>query len=281
MARTRANPPIITLLTDFGDTDVYVGAVKGAILSVNPKVNLVDLTHKVPPQDIAAAAFLLATAAPSFPPDAVHLAVVDPGVGTARHPLLLVTPGGLFVGPDNGIFTRVLGDALPPPETPIGQPYDAPSPSDARAYELTNDSYWHIPVSSTFHARDIFGPVAAHLTLGVPPEELGLSVDTVKRLAQPAVTRDGDTVTGCVIHVDRFGNLITNIPGAEVGERSAVVSIVGRAIAGITDTYAAGTGLLAVMASQGLLEIALRDGNAAESLGVRVGEPVTVKVGRR
>ena len=270
---------IITLLTDFGTSDGYVVAVKGVILGINPNATLVDVTHEVRPQDVAGAAFLLAQAAPYFPDGAIYLAVVDPGVGTDRHPLLLVTPSGVFVGPDNGIFTHILGHAAPPSGVPLGGPYDAPAPPGVRAFRLTNPAYWRHPVSSTFHARDVFGPVAAHLSLGVRPEELGVGLSALKRLALPAPAREGNVVRGCVVHVDRFGNLITNIPVDELGEGAVAVSIAGRRIDGLSDTYAAAEGLLALIGSASLLEVAVRDGSAASLLGVGVGEVVEVGVG--
>ena len=270
---------IITLLTDFGTADGYVAAVKGVILGISPNASLVDLTHEVGPQDVAGAAFLLAQAAPYFPEGAIHLAVVDPGVGTDRRPLLLVTPSGVFVGPDNGIFTHCLGHVAPPSGVPVGRPYDAPAPPGVRAFRLTNGAYWRHPVSSTFHARDVFGPVAAHLSLGVRPEELGVGLSTIKCLALPTLTRDGNLIRGCVVHVDRFGNLITNIPGDELREGAVAVSIAGHRIDGLSETYAAAEGLLAVIGSASLLEVAVRDGSAASLLGVGVGEPVAVEVG--
>jgi hypothetical protein len=276
---------IITLLTDFGTQDAYVAAVKGVILSINPAVTLVDLTHQVPPQDIAGAAFILGSSAFFFPEGTVHLAVVDPGVGTARRPLLLVTPRAAFVGPDNGVLTHVLGTASVGGGGPRlrGKPYDAPVPKGLRAYQLTNPRYWRHPVSSTFHARDIFGPVAAHLTLGVPPEEVGQPVETVKRLALPAVKRRKGGLLGHVIHVDRFGNLITNIPGNEVlgttndePGRRVRIFIADRTILGLSQTYAAKEGFVAIVGSHGLVEVAVRDGSAAVLLGVGVGVPVWV-----
>ena len=270
---------IITLLTDFGTSDGYVAAVKGVILGINPNATLVDVTHEVGPQDVAGAAFLLAQAARHFPDGAIHLAVVDPGVGTDRRPLLLVTPGEVFVGPDNGIFTHVLGHAAPPSGVPVGRSYDAPTPPGVRAFRLTNRAYWRHPVSSTFHARDVFGPVAAHLSLGVRPEELGVGLDTLKRLALPAPAREGTIVRGCVVHVDRFGNLITNIPGDELRQGAVAVSIAGHRIDGLSETYAAAEGLLALVGSASLLEVAVRDGSAASLLGVGVGETVEAEVG--
>ena len=272
------DPPIITLLTDFGVTDTYVAQVKGAILGVNSAVTLVDLTHEVPPQSVATAAFLLHSALHAFPDGTIHLAVVDPGVGTERRPLLLVTPTAAFVGPDNGIFSYPLQEAAA--GIPISSATDdMPLPPGVRGYHLTNADYWHQPVSRTFHARDVFGPVAAHLSLGVPPQRLGQPVERVRRVALPELVRQGQRIQGCVIHVDRFGNLVTNIPGAEVTGRSVEVHVAGRRIQGLSTTYAKGEkSLLALVGSSGLLEVAVRDGSVAALLGVGTGEPVRVEL---
>ena len=270
---------IITLLTDFGTSDGYVAAVKGVILGINPNATLVDVTHEVRPQDVAGAAFLLAEVAPHFPASAIHVAVVDPGVGTDRRPLLLVTPSGVFVGPDNGIFTHVLEHAETPSGVPVGEPFEAPVPPGVGAFAITNRTYWRHPVSSTFHARDVFGPVAAHLSLGVRPEELGVGLSTITRLALPTLTHEGNLIRGCVVHVDRFGNLTSNIPGDGLREGAVAVSIAGRRIGGLSETYAAREGLVALVGSAGLLEVAVRDGSAASLLGVGVGEAVEAEVG--
>jgi S-adenosylmethionine hydrolase len=268
--------PIVTLLTDFGVADTYVAQVKGVILGINPAVILVDLTHEVPPQSVAVAAFLVSSALHAFPDGTIHLAVVDPGVGTERRPLLLVTPTATLVGPDNGIFSYVLqetGNILI-----SGSTDGIPLPLGVQGYHLTNADYWRQPVSRTFHARDIFGPVAAHLSLGVPPQTLGQPVERVWRMALPELVREGQRIQGCVIHTDRFGNLITNVPGAEVTRRSIEVHIAGRRIKGLSTAYAeGGVNLLALVGSHGLLEISVRDGSAAALLGMGTGEPVRVE----
>ena len=269
---------VLTLLTDFGASDAYVAAVKGVVLGINPDVTIVDITHDVAPQDVRAAAFLLATAAPYFPRGTVHVAVVDPGVGTERRPLLVLTPDAAYVGPDNGIFSSVLGLHVPfGDDGPASG--DAPLPPGVRAFHLTNPRYWREPVSRTFHGRDVFGPVAAHLTLGVRPEQLGEPVEPIRRLALPTLRREAGGLVGSVVHVDRFGNLVTNIPEADV-DGLRTVSIAGRTIVGLSETYASGgDALIALVGSHGTLEIAVRDGSAAAALGVGAGERVVVAMG--
>lgn len=266
---------LLTLLTDFGTSDAYAAAVKGVALGINPDLTIVDITHDVAPQDVSAAAFLLGSAAPYFPRGTVHLAVVDPGVGTERRPLLVLTSDAAYVGPDNGIFSSVLAPhAASQDERPSRG--EATLPSGVRAFRLTNPRYWRRPVSRTFHARDVFGPVAAHLTLGVSPEELGEPVDSIQWLAPPTLRRGEGSVAGQVVHVDRFGNLVTNIP-EDVAGRLRSVSIAGRAIAGLTETYASACDdLMALVGSYGTIEVAVRNGSAAAALGVGVGERIVV-----
>ena len=169
---------IVTFLTDYGSTDGYVGAMKGAVLGVNPEANIVDVTHDVPAQDVAHAAFVLGSVWPFFPPDTIHVAVVDPGVGTSRRALVVVTPHGTFVVPDNGLLTyraEVASGIDAGSAAGFMEPYVTPLPSGWSAWELTEPDYWRGEVSDTFHGRDVFGPVAAHLSLGVEPERLGPS----------------------------------------------------------------------------------------------------------
>ena len=271
---------ILTVLTDFGTSDAYVAAVKGVVLSINPNLTIVDITHDVAPQDVSAASFLLGAAAPYFPRGTVHLAVVDPGVGTERRPLLVLTPDAAYVGPDNGIFSSVLASHAAS-RTERSLSGEAPLPAGVRAFRLTNPRYWRQPVSRTFHARDIFGPVAAHLTLGASPEELGEPVESIRWLALPTLRREEHSLSGHVVHVDRFGNLVTNIPEEEVEGQLRTVSVAGRTIVGLCETYAsAGHDLMALVGSYGTMEIALRNGSAAAALGVGVGEQVFVSTGR-
>jgi S-adenosylmethionine hydrolase len=260
---------VITLLTDFGDADAYVGVMKGVMLGICPEARLVDLTHGVPPQQIPIGALLLRSAVPFFPVGSIHLAVVDPGVGSSRRALLVETSTAHLVGPDNG----VLGPA-------------ARSLGGGTTRVIENDNFFRRPVSQTFHGRDVFAPVAAHLARGVPAEEFGPPADSVVDLALPRPRRTDDGVVGEVLHVDRFGNLITNI-GADVltgfPANGLSVSILGRRVGAPVAAYAAvGKGdLLAIVGSWGLLEIAERDGNAAKTLAAQAGTQVTVAVDRR
>lgn len=253
---------IITLTTDFGTADGYVGVMKGVILGIAPTVQLVDLSHEIVAQDVRGAEFVLSNTAPFFPMGTIHLAVVDPGVGSQRRPLLITTPRASYVGPDNGLFSFALAEA------------------DAAAFELDRPEFWLLSVSRTFHGRDIFAPVAAHLARGVPPRELGSPISDPVRLPLVAPQRRVDgLVTGHVVCVDHFGNLITDVPGEWVDEGRWGAEIAGRRIDQLGTTYAdAATGeLLILVSSAGALEIALRDGNAAALLGVGVGEPVILR----
>ncbi|MBC7228701.1 MAG: SAM-dependent chlorinase/fluorinase [Thermoflexales bacterium] len=275
--------PVITLLTDFGTEDEYVGVMKGVILSIAPGVPLVDLSHRIPPQDVRRAAFLLANAVPYFPPDTVHLAVVDPGVGTERRPLAVRTPTGTFVGPDNGLFSWVLAEV---PEW--------------TAVEIRELAYRLPRVSSTFHGRDIFAPAAAHLAAGVPLEGLGPRVEDPVVLPPPRLEIRAGVLEGEVLYADRFGNLVTSIgrfrwEGGDlrlapafrpasgertVGAAAARVVLAGAELRGIRRTYGdvpVGE-LLALVGSSGFLEIAVRQGSAAAVLGAAPGTPVTVWV---
>lgn len=286
MAASTAPQPnpngIVTLLTDFGLGDAYVAAVKGAVLSVAPSARLVDVTHLVPPQGVHHGAFLLGQAWRAFSPGTVHLAVVDPGVGTARSALLLVGEGHFFVGPDNGLFTYVLWPRLMPRQLshrPFS-PFSAPVPEGFAAYVLDQPDYWRQPVSATFHARDVFGPVAAHLVAGARPEQLGSPTDKVTALSVPLAEWEGDVLDGLVLHVDTFGNLLTNVSEEAVVGRTVEVTVAGRTIRGVGRTYADGDGLVAVVGSNGFLEIAAAMGSAARELGVGVGAVVRVRRAR-
>ncbi len=254
---------LLTLLSDFGDRDVYVGVMKGAIAQVNGSVNVVDLTHQIPPQDIAAARFCLMNAYPYFPTGTVHVAVVDPGVGTTRRAVAVELVDGLLVGPDNGLFSGVLSQ-----EKAIA------------AVELTNPKYWrtHEP-SATFHGRDIFAPVGAHLASNVPLKDLGRAIApaTLVQLAIPDCTRTDIGVAGCIQYVDRFGNLITNIPGTYVQGRTWSVAAAGQSIPGCQTYSDSPTGSpIALIGSHGWVEIAVNGGNAQSQLKLDCGVIVQV-----
>lgn len=267
--------PIITLTTDFGTRDHYVGAVKGVMLGICPSAVLVDISHDVPCQDVAHGSMVIGNAHGSFPPETVHLCVVDPGVGTDRRAVALITPRGSFVAPDNGILTRVIA-ALP------GGPVEgmgggaAPVPEGCRAYELSEPRFWRHPVSDTFHGRDVFGPVAAHLAAGTDPSELGSPVDRLTVIPEAEPGEHAGSITGSVIYVDTYGNLVTNVPAGSVAGRGLVVSVAGRRIEGPVRTFADGQGLIVLVGSFGYVEIALNGGSAARELGVGVGARVTI-----
>ncbi|HSN73828.1 MAG TPA: SAM-dependent chlorinase/fluorinase [Anaerolineae bacterium] len=255
--------PIITLTTDFGLADGYVAAMKGVILSIAPQATLIDITHQIAPQNVREAAYVLHTALPYFPPGAVHVAVVDPGVGSARRPMAARVDGSFLVGPDNGVFTFALHGA--------GQP--------AACLHLDNPAYWLPQVSRTFHGRDIFSPMAAHLANGVPLEALGTPIDDpiCFDVRHPQREADG-SLRGEVIHVDRFGNLVSNIPGDWLAGRLWNVRIAGQQIIGPSLSYAEieSGQLLTLVSSNATLEVAVRDGSAAGRLGVAAGEPIDV-----
>ena len=223
MALASASPPLITLTTDFG-AGPFVGLMKGVILGICPWARLVDLSHAVPPQSVRSGALVLEQAIGVFPPGAIHLAVVDPGVGTERLPICIKGADALWVGPDNGIFTPVL-------EADAG----------ATAYELADESIFRKPVSATFHGRDIFAPMAAHLALGRDPARLGPVVKKPVRLDWPKPYVEGECLVGQVLEADRFGNLITNLTLGQVEEflngRSARITIGSIIIEGLSQTY--------------------------------------------
>src|SRR5262245_21477138 len=257
-------PPIITLLTDFGTADAYVGIMKGVALGICPAARLVDLTHEVPPQAIRLGALVLRSAVDFFPPGTVHLAVVDPGVGTARTPVLVVTERGSLVGPDNGL--------LAPAAAALG----------VRAvHRLAREQYFRHPVSDTFHGRDIFAPVAAHLAAGTAPASFGPALPALQPLALPEPRSAAGAVHGEVVYVDRFGNLVTNIPASALASfrhQSLSVRIAGMTISPLAPAYAAAApgAPVALIGSWRTLEVAVRDGNAAERLQVGLATPVTV-----
>ncbi|MCH7656061.1 MAG: SAM-dependent chlorinase/fluorinase, partial [Chloroflexi bacterium] len=273
--------PIITLTTDFGVADVYVGAMKGVILGISPDAAIVDITHEVPPQDVRAGAYALDAAWDAFGPSTVHVAVVDPGVGTGRLPIAACGPGGTFVGPDNGLLSYLLArEGGPRPDAAPFVPASVALPSAWTAYHLTERAYWHEPVRSTFHGRDIFAPVAAHLSAGLAPSALGPRLTHVTAFAVPvAVEKDGRT-EGCVQHVDRYGNLVTNIPEALLSAAGGglTVDIGGREIAGLSGSFQGEAALVAVIGSGGWLEIAVPNGSAARELGVGIGDAVVVRL---
>jgi S-adenosylmethionine hydrolase len=262
--------PIITLLTDFGLKDPYVASMKGVMLSINPQCTLVDITHQVNSHDIKEGAFILAQTYSTFPKGTIHLAVVDPGVGSPRKPILLVTKKYFFVGPDNGLFT------LPSRSERVKQ-----------AVLLTNQKFFLSKVSSTFHGRDIFAPVAAYLSLGVKPEAFGPSIKSWREIpfSDPAM-KQGKLI-GEIVHVDAFGNLVSNIDRKCLLKFSKDYSFavrIGRlTIQGLKKGYWEGKKgePIVLIGSGGFLEISVREGNAQKSLKVNKGDPIIVDCGLR
>ena len=254
---------IITLTTDFGLTDVYVGVMKGVIAQINPTLTVIDITHDIPPQNIAAARFCLMSAYSYFPPETVHIAVVDPGVGSKRRGVAIAFAGGFLIGPDNGLFSGILSQNPP-----------------LAAVELTNPKYWRtLTPSTTFHGRDIFAPVGANLANGVPFRELGESInpETLVQLPLTEYTAIDGGVIGCIQYADRFGNLITNIPSNLVQNKNFSVEVAGFTItskATYSDTNIGS--LIALIGSHGWVEIAVNNGNAQAELQMNLGDMVKV-----
>ncbi len=255
---------ILTLLTDFGLQDIYVGVMKGAIASINPDIHIIDLTHQIPAQNLAAARFCLLNAYTYFPQDTVHVAVVDPGVGSKRRGVAIQYDRGWLVGADNGLFSGVL----------------AQSPAIA-AVELTNPDYWQVPnPSNTFHGRDIFAPVGAHLASGVALAELGKAIDpdSLIQLPLPKLEISTNEISGCVQYVDHFGNLVTNIPANLIDNDSCSVIVQKQEISyGKTYSDVEIGEVVALVGSHNWIEIAVRNGSAREKLQLDWGDRVIFK----
>jgi len=269
----------VTLLTDFGMEDPFAAVMKGVILSTNPNATIIDITHTIEPQNIRAGAFILATAYAYFPKDTIHVAVVDPGVGSQRRGIILRVPGAFFVAPDNGLLTHVI-DHLSLSATPFGPENETNVVRLKRGIEavsITDPRFWRHPVSPTFHGRDVFAPVAAGLSLGVSPYEFGEKTDvlTVLPIRRPHVDEGGD-VHGEIVHVDRFGNLVTNIRSSDLPPGSAEVILGSARIGEVRRYYEESEGLSALLGSSGYLEIALRNGSAARYLEAMEGDEVRV-----
>ncbi|MAE62191.1 MAG: hypothetical protein CMJ49_12655 [Planctomycetaceae bacterium] len=254
--------PIISMLTDFGSHDPYVGVMKGVMLARCPEARIVDLTHDVPPQNIHAAGYLLGANWRYFPPGTVHLVVIDPGVGGERRILAVQTGGHTFLAPDNGLLSELLEH----------------SPAD-RIVSVENESLFVQPVSRTFHGRDVFAPVAAALAGGLPIDDVGPAANGYLHLPGIRPQRDADgQVSGEIIWIDHFGNLVTNITVDQLPSAPRI-EVGGRVMYGLTNSYGnVGAGEpLALIGSTSRLEIAVNHGNAAESLGMDMGDPVHVR----
>lgn len=265
MELERQTIPLITLLTDFGLSDIYVGAMKGVIAQINPAIVAVDLTHQISPQNIRAAQFNLLNAYPYFPAGTIHVAVVDPGVGGSRRSIAIELNDGFLVGPDNGIFTGLLTQR-----------------SILQVVELTNTQYWRVShPSNTFHGRDIFAPVAAHLANGISLTELGNSIDPASLIQLPLATCTATSTgfTGSIQYIDRFGNVIINVPGEYVQDKRWSVMIGKRTVPGCRTYSDVSPGQpIALIGSHGWVEIAVSGGDAHFQLRLNWDDSVQVVV---
>jgi len=253
---------LITLTTDFGHRDPFVGIMKGVIAGINPKAQVIDLTHGIPPQDVMAAALALRHSVAYFPRDSIHVVVVDPGVGGSRRPLLIESAGNYFIGPDNGVLSLATAAA-----------------ESLQVFELSNPDYRLEPTSATFHGRDIFAPAAAHLSLGVAASAFGGKLASFTKLKMPKVMQSHNRLEGEVVYVDGYGNLFTNIDehdltGLPLGK--LVIGVGACVIRGLAPSYDAvkANELTALVNSWGMLEIAAYKGNAQQNCGVKVGDKV-------
>ncbi|HEY7713145.1 MAG TPA: SAM-dependent chlorinase/fluorinase [Candidatus Binatia bacterium] len=257
---------LITLTTDFGLRDPFVGVMKGVIAGINPQAQVIDVTHGIPAQDVLAGALVLRHSVTYFPPGSVHVAVVDPGVGSIRRPILIECGGSYFIGPDNGVLSLAIAAFKP-----------------ATIVELSNLTYQLPAAGTTFHGRDIFAPAAAHLSLGIAPAAFGRKLDSFFRLALPEIMRRQNTLEGEIIYIDAFGNLFTNIEEHDVTWRSTgcAISMGAVRIQGLSPSYAAaGCGeFVAVINSWGVLEIAVNQGSAQRSSGASIGDKVRLVFG--
>jgi S-adenosyl-L-methionine hydrolase (adenosine-forming) len=253
---------IITLTTDFGLSDAFVGSMKGVILGIHPGARIVDISHDIPPQDIDHAAFVVRCAAPHFPRGTVHVVVVDPGVGTERLILAVRTADQVFLAPNNGVLKYVFDEH-----------------SEAEAFNVTHSEYFRERVSRTFHGRDIFAPVAAHLSRGLSVEKLGRPFAEFDRGVIPRAVRLADRITGEVIAFDRYGNGITNIPAGWIDDpETARVLAGGFAFESLARSYldVPPGNPLAIIGSADALELSVNRGSARETLNLKIGETVTV-----
>ncbi len=271
---------IVTLTTDFGLTDAYVAAMKGVILSINPRARLIDVCHTIKPQNIQQAGFVLSTAYRFFPKKTIHLVVVDPGVGSERRAIILRTPSADFVAPDNGVLSYVIQQSLAKPMADRVNRQQIELGLEMEAVAITKSEFWLSPVSSTFHGRDIFAPVAARLSLGFPPISFGEAITSVTMLPLPRPYRtSGGSLVGHILHIDSFGNLVTSIRSDDLSQAKGAITIeVGNhRISGLSRTYAEGEGLLALIGSSGYLEVSLKGGSACALLAAEVGNEVRVR----
>jgi S-adenosyl-L-methionine hydrolase (adenosine-forming) len=261
--------PIITLTTDYGTNDHLVGVLKGVILNINPEVNIVDITHSILAHDILDGALTLSQAYKYFPSKTIHLVVVDPGVGTARRPILVAGDTHYFVAPDNGVLSAI---------------YD--QSESLYVWNITSEHYFRQPVSNTFHGRDIFGPVAAWLSKSWQTASFGEEITDFVRFAIPKPKVSGNTTKGIVLRVDNFGNLITNltaeiVPALIAPDAQFTIRVGNAAVTKIVPTFALGAAgeTFAIIGSSGYVEICVNKGNAARTVGAGRGAEVTVELG--
>lgn len=256
----------ITLTTDFGIRDPFIGIVKGVIAGINPQARVIDLSHQVAAQDVMAAALILRFSVAFFPPGTIHVAVVDPGVGTTRQCLLIQSQDAYLIGPDNGVLSLALRDKAP-----------------VQIVHLSNPTYHLCPPCATFHGRDIFAPVAAYLSLGVAPTAFGETLNSFERIEWPRVTKSTRGIEGKIIYIDGFGNLFTNIEDRDLRglpTEQLRISLDGIEIHGLSANYLGGDDgrWIALINSWGLLEIARYKDNAAQRSQARVGDRVSVLI---
>ena len=268
---------VITLLTDFGTKDYFSGAMKGAILSVNPQANVVDITHEIPSHDVRSAAFTLANYYKNFPPATIHVCVVDPGVGSERRAVLLEAGDYFFLAPDNGLLSFVFDEFENRENAPL--PPRVLPPRRFRVFELKNEKYFAANVSRTFHGRDVFAPVAAHLSNGVEPEEFGAEIDDFIRFETPKPRKISAVETEAeIIHIDCFGNLITNLKTEDLPAKF-VLEVNGTRVEKHRKFYAeAGKSeIFSISGSAGFLEVAAFRDSAESLLQAEVGAKVSLR----
>jgi len=259
---------IITLTTDFGLKDHYVSVLKAKMLRIAPAAMLVDISHEIPPQDVMAGAWVLRNAASSFPEGSVHLVVVDPGVGTDRRPVVVEFGGRLFVGPDNGIFS-LLAEEM-----------------NYRAWQINRPDLYGELLSTTFHGRDLFAPIAAHLAIGMKPQEVGEPVSELVTYRWARPIADGAGIQGWVVHIDRFGNLVSNIPSDlirdAVGTQRVKIYVGNTILQRISRTFGSveDGDPVAYIGSADMLEVAINKGDASQMLGVQKGAQISIVVQR-
>lgn len=272
-------PSIITLITDFGLSDAYVACVKGIILRINPNAMIIDISHSIEPQNVLQGAFILHTAHKCFPQSTIHIAVVDPGVGSGRKAIILKTPSAFFLAPDNGLLSYVVDELYPlpvaKPSAKSGILQEENIDGKLEVFAITNSLYWSQPVSATFHGRDIFAPVAAHLSRGISPSQLGERIDHIHVFPLPKPHQDPQgNMVGQILHIDTFGNLITNLRESDLDWKEIVAEINNQSAPGIKQFYQEAEGLSVIKGSFGYLEISLPGGNAAAVLKAKIGDRV-------